>query len=570
MSEQEPITVPRVVGIVVADLETTAIGTPSRLSHDWAGMAGENGDPVLRVVIKRLRQVRGVGEVCVLTPAEQVMTVKELVGGVENVCVKELQPRPASIAARVRIGRAWNLLAWRGGAGQFTVFDEEYHPAAIARACAESFAGQGAEHVLVVHSHGVFLDVEITSALVHHHLHKNHEMRVTYTPAAPGLAGMVLRADIVKEMGEKDVMPWQLLGYDPKAPTFDTLIREACMQVDPALSKIPNRFCVDTDRSWHIGRELMLRQYESAAAMCLAAARGIAPGVTELSHVYGGPRELEIELTQRRLTTPPGSVPANGSKEWQTVEWLRFFQPSANGDHVGVAGHPEMLVTFGGLGDPLLFNGSLRDILRAARESRALSICVQTDLAGGDIDGLLAAINDGFVDVVTITMYGHTPETYATVAGADLHATVMKNMERLAEATRARGGVPLVVPRLLKVRETIPELEAFFDFWLERCGWAVIDGPTDRAGTVEFKGVVDMAPPKRKPCRRLWDRMMVHADGRVGPCDQDVAAKLSVGAVGTLPLRQMWEALSDLRNKHAAGRWAEIDPCKTCREWHRP
>ena len=87
---------------------------------------------------------------------------------------------------------------------------------------------------------------DITSALVQHHLHKNHEMRVTYTPAAPGLSGMVLRADIVNEMGEKNVLPWQLLSYDPKAPTFDTLIRDACMQVDPALSKIPNRFCIDT------------------------------------------------------------------------------------------------------------------------------------------------------------------------------------------------------------------------------------------------------------------------------------------------------------------------------------
>ncbi len=26
-------------------------------------------------------------------------------------------------------------------------------------------------------------------------------------------------------------------------------------------------------------------------------------------------------------------------------------------------------------------------------------------------------------------------------------------------------------------------MEAFFDFWLERTGWAVIEGPTDRGGT---------------------------------------------------------------------------------------
>ena len=150
-----------------------------------------------------------------------------------------------------------------------------------------------------------------------------------------------------------------------------------------------------------------------------------------------------------------------------------------------------------------------------------------------------------------------------------MHGIVMKNMGRLAEVTRGRGGVPLVVPRLLKVRETIPEMEPFFDFWIERCGWAVIDGPTDLAGSMEFKGVVDMAPPKRKACRRIWDRMVVREDGRGGACSEDVAGKLSVGEIKSMGLKEMWGALQVLRHKHAAGQWAEIDPCKTCREWHR-
>jgi len=39
--------------------------------------------------------------------------------------------------------------------------------------------GGAAEHVLIVHSHSLFLDIQITSALIRHHLHKNHDMRVT-------------------------------------------------------------------------------------------------------------------------------------------------------------------------------------------------------------------------------------------------------------------------------------------------------------------------------------------------------------------------------------------------------
>lgn len=553
---------PRVLGVVVADLQRAAIGTRSRLAETFAGKS------VLAEVVSRLLDVRGVGEVVVLAPPAQIDQAWQLLGPLDRVQVRALEPRPASMDARVRIGRAWNLLAWRGGAGQWTVFDEEYHPAAIARAAAEAFDGRGAEHVLVVHSHGIFLNVDITSALVHHHLYKNHEMRVTFTPAAPGLSGMVLRADIVLEMGEKNVMPWQLLGYDPKAPIFDTLIREACMQVDPALSKIPNRFCVDTDRSWGICKELAAQSWSSVAQMCQAAARDIAPGVGESPRVGDWPREVEIELSRRRLTQPAhmlGGLSNQGSGsdgcDAPLARWV---------DCLGRANAcDDLLLTFGGTGDPLLYAGGLAEILRAARHSGALSICVQTDLAGGDVDGLLSAIGECLVDVVTVTMYGHSALKYAKVAGVDLHAAVMKNMGRLAEATRSRGGVPLVVPRLLKVRDTIPELEGFFDFWIERCGWAVIDGPTDLAGAAEFRGVIDMAPPRRRPCRRIWNRMLIQADGRATACTEDVTGKLSVASIEHKTIPQLWMALQKLRDNHAAVKWNQIDPCKSCREWHR-
>ena len=307
-----------------------------------------------------------------LVPAEQMEQVWEMIGPEDRVRVLELERRSVGIEGRVRRGRAWNLLAWRGGAGQWTFFDEEYHPAGIARACAEAFGGAGvltqarrakvgADHVLIVHSHAVFLDVEITSALVEHHLNKNHEMRVTYTPAAPGLSGMVLRGDIVKEMGEKNVLPWQLLGYDPKAPAFDTLIREACMQVDPALSKVPNRFCVDTERSWGICEQLAKREFNSVAEMCLAAARVVAPGVKELGKVFDWPREIEIELTGKRLTQAVGSVPVEvreGRGEMDARRWVEWLGREKVCD--------DLLVTFGGDGDPLLYEG-LADVLRVAR-----------------------------------------------------------------------------------------------------------------------------------------------------------------------------------------------------------
>ena len=144
----------------------------------------------------------------------------------------------------------------------------------------------------------------------------------------------------------------------------------------------------------------------------------------------------------------------------------------------------DLLVTFGGDGDPLLFGkgGGLAEVLRAARAAGVLSICAQTDLAGGDVDGLLAAIGEGNVDVVSVMFYGFTAGTYAKVAGADLHATVIRNMGRLAEVTRGRGGVPLVISRLLKVQERLGRWRRFLILdravRLGGAGWA--DGSRGR------------------------------------------------------------------------------------------
>lgn len=342
------------------------------------------------------------------------------------------------------------------------------------------------------------------------------------------------------------------------------------MQVDPALSKVPNRFCVDTERAFGIVGKLIEggEWVGSSAEMALAAARVVAPGVTDFSGVCGSPRELEIEVTGKRKTNAPGSVPAilrEGRGELEASHWVRWFERQELAD--------DLLVTFAGDGDPLL-HGGLLEVLRAVKRAGALSVCVQTDLVTPPQDGLgglRAAIEEGLVDVVSVTTYGNTAGTYAKIAVVDLHGQFMRNMTELAPLVSGRSGVPLVVPRLLKVRETIPEMEWFFDSWLQQAGWAVIDYPTDRSGQIPFAGVVDMGPPKRRPCRRIWERMLVRANGVGVACDQDMNDQLSLGNIESRTLAEMWGELemSALRQKHADGNWGGVVPCSTCREWHR-
>lgn len=548
---------PKIIAAIVCDFERTAIGTRSRLADNF------HGKPVIAHVLERLLAVGGLHDIALLIPPAQQSLAQSLLPPNARLHLFDLTPRPEAISARIRRARPWNLHSWRGGAGQFTTFDEEYHPAAIAHA-AKSLA---ADHILAIHSHSLFLDVPLTEALLHHHLHKNHEMRITYTPAAPGLTGLALRADIAAEMGEKNVLPWQLLAYDPANPQFDTLIRDACMQVDPALSKIPNRFLVDTDRTWHLDLHRSEKGsdpfFSSPADLALAAARTVAPGITDFSRAHGTPRELEIELTGKRLTTPPGAVPAllrEGRGELSPTHWTRWLAAQQFPD--------DLLLTFAGDGDPLLYP-HLLDVLHAARTAGAHNICVQTDLVS-TFEPLLTAMNEQLIDVLSLTTYGHTAATYNKISNTTLHAKFTENLTALAAASRAMANPPLIVPRLLKVRDTIPELEPFFDTWINQTGWAVIDSPTTRAGTLPPSAVIDMAPPKRRPCRRLWDRLLLRANGTAVACDQDPLDRLPLGHLESHTLAQLWSGTPAraLRQQHADAAYPA--PCTACTEWHRP
>ncbi len=554
MSETPDTSIGRVAAALVCDFHRSPIGTRSRLLEKL------HGETVFLRTLQRLAAVDGLDEIVLLVPAAQLEIARSLQLPSLRLPLQilEMRQRDAALDRRVRTCRAWDLVSWRGGAGQLTVFDEDYHPAAIYAALQAAHAA----HILVVPAHAPFLDAHLTTQLIHHHLHKNHEMRFTYTPAAPGITGIILQASIVAEMAVQNVLPGQLLGYDANAPTFDTLIRDACMQVDPALSKIQNRFLVDTDRSFQLAQRLFTQTQDSPAALARDA-RELLLCSLQSSNEISNPRELEIELTPQRITAPPGSLRADRTPLTVTA-WQQWLEQQTFPD--------DLLITLAGDGDPLLFP-HLFEILRLLRAKNPLSIHVQTDLAS-DITPLLNALSEDLLDVISVHFYGHDAPTYAAVAQADLYPIVMANMQTLADATctNPRGtGLPLVIPRLLKVRDTIPQLEPFFDTWTRACGWAVIDYPTDRAGTLPFAGVVDMAPSKRHPCRRLSDRFILRADGTAIACDQDTQGLLRFGTMATLTLQQLWTSPSacSLRTQHSAGKWNNIDPCKSCREWHR-
>src|SRR5690606_2920435 len=126
----------------------------------------------------------------------------------------------------------------------------------------------------------------------------------------------------------------------------------------------------------------------------------------------------------------------------------------------------------------------------------------------------------------------------------------------------------LVVPSMIKARETLDDMESFVDRWQQKLGMYLLSGASHYAQQRPARAVTSMTPPGREPCRRVFSRIVVLADGAVTTCDQDYAGKQVVGSLGDSTLRDLWNApaLAAIR----AGAHEACALCPRCDEWHRP
>ena len=238
---------------------------------------------------------------------------------------------------------------------------------------------------------------------------------------------------------------------------------------------------------------------------------------------------------------------------------------------VAPAGFFRTMPKSGGFGDPLLHPEFVR-CLECCRRAGIFGVAVRTPAVYLDktIGDALFAFE---IDVLNVLLDATTASTYRQVHAADHFDRVQNNLENFLKAQcNQQKPVPLTVCELLKTAGNLDEMEAFYDHWILKAGAAMIGGPSHYAGQWPNRAVMDMAPPARTPCVRLFSRLLVLADGRVTACDQDFQGRHPVGSLTDQSLRAIWAGppMAAIRQNHLAGRYDAMPLCPACGEWHRP
>ena len=434
-------------------------------------------------------------------------------------------------------------------------FDLGFHAASVKTILEKS----ASDAVVLVDPSAALVDAKIIDNCIENA--RNHEnAELTFTQAAPGLAGALLRPILVDRLIQASTHPGRLLHYLPDQPVRDPIGSEGCVPVPAAISRTTHNFRFDSQRQ--------IDRFSRASAnlngqLISSNAEELMNRLNWSTDVDPLPREIVMEVNTIRSTSPifwPG--------KHQPIERPAMSIATAKNILSQIAVADDVRLTLNGIGDPLLHD-DIFEIINFAKSAGIRAIHVETDLLPRN-PATIERLVDSEIDVVSVHLPAMTPQTYAAIMGADCFGQVVENIRRfITRRQQRKSGVPILVPVFVKCQLNLAEMENWYDQWLKALGAAVINGPSEFSGLIQNCGVADMSPPKRRACARLWSRMTILCDGKVVACEQDVTGKQIIGDVCEKSISDIWRnQFDELRTSHKRGCAAGI--CGGCREWHRP
>jgi radical SAM protein with 4Fe4S-binding SPASM domain len=513
-------------------------------------------EPVLAWTLHRLGRSAHISGSAVLCWEDQLAEVEPI--AVElNAFISVRSPRiSVPPVDSVSAARRWSD-GWRGSLLGACEFDRGFYGPWIL----EIAQKLEADAVLLVDPAAALVDAAVIDA-VFQQSQAHPEIDFCFSPAAPGLGGVLLKKSMLDQLAKLRTHPGTLISYRPDLPQRDLIGTDACAIIPAALARTMQRFTLDSDRqiehistaTVHLNGELISTESEQ-----LLLAIGNGPIISTL------PRECVLELNANRNTLPIFSPLRHISIQ---REPLPIWLAKKLIDELAVA--EDSRLTIAGVGDPLL-HPNLFEILNYASSAGIAAISLETDLIGVNA-GVITMLAESAVDIVSVHLPATSQRVYLEIMGVDALRQCLENIRKFVERrVSLNRGTPLLVPTFVKCNANFGEMESWYDHWMRLLGSAVIAGPTDYAGQVPDVAMADMSPPKRKACNRISSRVNVLCDGSVVACEQDILSRQILGNIRDRSIGDIWKTeFASLRKNHREQNWACHELCGNCREWHRP
>ncbi|NUQ34856.1 MAG: SPASM domain-containing protein [Planctomycetaceae bacterium] len=479
---------------------------------------------------------------------------------VVNDRVKIVKPGAISDIAARDVGkamRAWNHTGSLHGTLMSTAFCAYGNPAQIL----DHLPRPHPRYVLSLTGHHAFITRE-TIASTLRVADENGWIQAFYTCDGPlGMIPILVDVFVLDQMARSNTLPqsvffsmgrfWgYMLGHTPTNVV-------QCRRAFELATQRGRSFCAA------VGKRL--RACGALDAETLSATAVVEAGNAEFDAWAGElPQDVEIEITTDRDIEPVYLPKLSRPRAAMSFELFRKivtqFEP-----------HKDSInLTLGGFGDPLN-HPELAAFLKTARPYvRALNIRTFGTRLTEDV---FQEFVNTRVDTVNVRFGYWGKEQYLKANNADLFEELSTRILGIRDKQAEHGGaMPFFVPEVVKGLPGDKTLVDFRDEWYKRMSWPVVTSYNTFGGAVEPQQAINLYPGVRKPCYKITEQMIVHADGRVPLCWQDYDCRIPAGDLNAQSVTGAWrgELMRKVRASHQEGDYARHNSgCAKCNEWFR-
>ena len=232
-----------------------------------------------------------------------------------------------------------------------------------------------------------------------------------------------------------------------------------------------------------------------------------------------------------------------------------------------IAQHPDTFFRPFNGGEPML----RRDLPQLVAYAKAAGIRQVAVTTNGTllIERMRRDLIDAGLDHLEVSIDAASAATYEQVRQSTHYDRVVENTRRYIAEVKRVNPARTVTVSFVRQPANRHEADAFFSLW---------HGTADAVYIREYHQHNGLMPPapdarpstgaQRHPCPYVFERLIVHHDGRVRFCEADWEARHPIGDAHTQTLQSIWqgEQYRRLRQQHVDGTFGHPF-CRDCTDW---
>lgn len=216
-------------------------------------------------------------------------------------------------------------------------------------------------------------------------------------------------------------------------------------------------------------------------------------------------------------------------------------------------------------GEPFLHSG-IENILQTVRENPELEFIIESRSLSIPVKILEKALSLANVKVI-FDLSASGPDAFKACKSPLNPIVPFEGLTAAEDKIKSLKQKEKIYPQFTRSSQNENELFSFYEHWKDYSDRIIIKKPDTFGGALNQYRVVDLSPVERFACLHLKHDMVVHFDGSVPLCRQDLNCENKIGSIITDGIAACWDKLSRPYLNQWAGKFNEPALCKGCDEW---